>query len=77
MLRSVAKRDQRLALGSGISLENDSGTRGAPYDANPVRDNATLRTRSDMDNGQYPPHEPRGNSPPGTREEADTEPNAN
>lgn len=49
---------------------------GTPGDANPVRDNANLRSGSDMDNGQYPPHEPRGNSPPGTREEADTEPNA-
>ena len=41
-----------------------------------VRENTNQRFRSDMDNGQYPPHEPRGNGPPGTREEADTEPNA-
>ena len=41
-----------------------------------VRENTNQRFRSDMDNGQYSPHEPRGNGPPGTREEADTEPNA-
>jgi hypothetical protein len=29
-----------------------------------------------MDNAQYPAHEPRGNGPTSTREEADTEPNA-
>jgi hypothetical protein len=48
----------------------------APCDANPVRENTNLRSSSDMDIGEDPPHEPRGNRPPGTREEADTEPNA-
>jgi hypothetical protein len=32
--------------------------------------------RLDMDNAQYPAHEPRGNGPPGSRKEAYTEPNA-
>jgi hypothetical protein len=65
-----------LPFGIGIGSENDSGTRGNPCDANPLRDNTSLRSGSDMDNGQYPPHEPSGNSPPGTGEEADAKPYA-
>ena len=58
-----------LPFGSGIGPELISGKRRS-------RENTSPRSRSDMDNGQYPPHEPRGNGPPGAREEADTEPNA-
>jgi hypothetical protein len=60
---------------SGRTLEL-GGYAAAPCDANPVRENTNLRSGSDMDIGEDPPHEPRGNRPPGTREEADTEPNA-
>jgi hypothetical protein len=42
--------------------------------ANPVLDNSNHGSRSDKEDD--PPHEPRGTRPPGAREEADAEPNA-
>jgi hypothetical protein len=65
-----------IAGGRSEYAQPDLEHAAAPCDANPVRENTNLRSGSDMDIGEDPPHEPRGNRPPGTREEADREPNA-